>query len=303
MFAGLSFDPTTDQLYLTNANNNVTTRDLGAIYVMQMTTVGNAVSLVHTFDTATLVGQTPATVDSLSAPSTTFFDVLPTLGALSGTATSPVEQGAAVTLLTGAPGISDPDGSHLASATVQITGGTFTSNENSSSDDHLGVLDGGTFKTSGTITGTSITIGYTSATETLTLSGYDTLTNYQAALGKVQYETIGDNPTNYGSNQTRTLTWQANDGAVGNPTGPTTGTTTTSITAVNDPPTLSGTVASVGFTEQGAAVTLSPSASVGDPDDHNLSGATVSVTGCPPARPAAPGFPARGHAVEGRGVP
>ena len=38
---------------------------------------------------------------------------------------------------------------------IQITGGTFSSNETSSADDHLFVLDGVTQRTSGTFTGTT----------------------------------------------------------------------------------------------------------------------------------------------------
>src|SRR6185312_5440573 len=50
------------------------------------------------------------------------FDDLPVLGTLSATTTHAGEQGAAVTLLTAAPSITDVDGDHLSSATVQITG-------------------------------------------------------------------------------------------------------------------------------------------------------------------------------------
>src|SRR5262249_7037437 len=140
---------------------------------------------------------------------------------LSGTA-SPVsftENGASVTLSPSASA-ADPDDLNLAGATVAITGGTFAGD-----GDVLGV----------STTGTSITASYNSSTETLTLTGSDTLAHYSQVLDSVTFITPSDNPTNYGSNSTRTVTWVLNDG---NPTNnlSTAQTTTVSITAVNDAP-------------------------------------------------------------------
>ncbi|MGZ6993336.1 MAG: DUF4347 domain-containing protein, partial [Ilumatobacteraceae bacterium] len=136
--AGLTFDPSTKQLYLTNADNSPTTPDKGAIYQLQYNPVTHSVTLVNTYDTAKLVGATPATVDSFDAPSTTTFDVLPTL--VTNATTSPAtEQSAAVTLASATPTVTDVDGNHLAGASVHISGGTFTSNESSAADDHLSV--------------------------------------------------------------------------------------------------------------------------------------------------------------------
>jgi hypothetical protein len=232
--AGLTFDSQTRQLYLSDANEDGVNHNIGAIYELQLDSTGHNVTLVQKFDTATLVGQSAATVNPFDAPSATTFDILPTL-TVSGTTTHAVEQSTAVTLLTGAPTITDPDGADLASATVQITGGTFSSNETSANDDHLGFAAANV--TGSQINGTSITFSYNNATETLTLTGYDTFAHYQTALSEVQYNTTGDNPTNYGNNTTRTLTWQANDGAIGNPSGANNvKTTTLSIDAVNDAP-------------------------------------------------------------------
>ena len=113
--------------------------------------------------------------------------------------------------------ISDFDGDHLASATVQITGGIFNSNENSFNDDDLGVGSGMT--QSGLVAGTNITISWNQATGTLTLTGYDTFANYQAVLNNIRYQSSGDNPTNYGLNPTRTITWTISDGSPGIPGG------------------------------------------------------------------------------------
>ena len=67
-----------------------------------------------------------------------------------------------------------------------------------------------------TTTGTSITASYNAATETLTLTGSDTLAHYQSVLDKVTFVVAGDNPTNYGADPTRTITWVLNDGSGSN---------------------------------------------------------------------------------------
>ena len=121
--AGLTFDPSTKQLYLTNADNDTTVRDKGAIYQLQYIPASHSVTLVNTCDTAQLVGATPATVDQFDAPSATTFDNLPVL-TVTGTSTAATEQGLAATLANSLT-ITDIDGDHLAGATVQITGGTF----------------------------------------------------------------------------------------------------------------------------------------------------------------------------------
>jgi VCBS repeat-containing protein len=65
-------------------------------------------------------------------------------------------------------------------------------------------------------------------TGTLTLSGSDTVANYQAAVRTVKYTNTSDNP----STAARTVTWQANDGvSLSN-----TATSTINVTAVNDAP-------------------------------------------------------------------
>jgi hypothetical protein len=181
---------------------------------------------------------------------------------LSGTAASVsfTEKGAPITV-SGAAAVADPDNQRLASATVAITGGTFAG-------------DGDVLAAS--TAGTSITASYNAATETLSLTGSDTLAHYQAVLDSVTFNSTSANPTNFGANPTRTVTWTLNDGSASNATG--TASTTINITAVNDPPVLSGT-ANAAFTENGAAVTLSPAAAVSDPDNQTLASATVALTG------------------------
>ena len=171
------------------------------------------------------------------------------------------EKAGAKTLSSGAS-VSDPDSLTFGSATVSIAGGTFAGDGD--------VLAAAT-------TGTSITASYNSTTETLTLTGSDTLAHYQSVLDAVTFNSTSLNPTDYGSNTTRTVTWQLNDGSGSNNLS-TVVTTTLNVTAVNDPPTLTGTSGTAAFTE-GQAVTLSPSATVADPDNLGLQGATVKVAG------------------------
>src|SRR5262249_1872682 len=87
-----------------------------------------------------------------------------------------------------------------------------------------------------------------------------------------------ENPTDFGSNPTRTVTWVLNDGSASSATSAAQ-TTTISITNVNDAPTLANVASSAQYTEEGAAATLSSAPTVSDPDNVNLVGATVSIIG------------------------
>ncbi|MFZ3352086.1 MAG: hypothetical protein WA268_14575 [Xanthobacteraceae bacterium] len=113
-------------------------------------------------------------------------------------------------------GITDPESTTLANATVQVTGGTFAG-------------DGDML--SGSTSGTSITATYDSATETLILFGTDTLAHYQSVLDQVMFTPGSQNPTNSGADPTRTVSWTVNDG-----TNFSTAVTTTVSIASNAPP-------------------------------------------------------------------
>ena len=77
-----------------------------------------------------------------------------------------------------------------------------------------------------------ITASYNSATGVLTLTGISTFANYQTALAQVRFTVQGDNPTNYGVNTTRTLSFSTFDGALYSDEV----TATVALTAVNDAP-------------------------------------------------------------------
>jgi hypothetical protein len=126
--------------------------------------------------------------------------------------------GTAVTLAPTAQ-ITDPDNLDLASATVAITGGTFAG-------------DGDVLAATGTA---SIAVSYTSATETLTLTGNDTLADYQSVVDGVTFDSTSQGSTNAGADPTRTVTWTLNDGSASNATGTAMETVTLSVKAPSAP--------------------------------------------------------------------
>ena len=268
----MTFDQANRQLYIASEEGGTGSTD-DVIYVFQLDGLGTTATLINTFYPS------PAFISSGGNIGGLQFSQLATLGSLSGTASQVTEQAAgATTLLTGAPSITDLDGDHLASATVQVTGGKFSSNEASTSDDHLGYS--AAKQISGLISGTNITISWNAASETLTLTGYDTLANYQAVLAALTYWTTGDNPTNYGLNTTRTLTWTVSDGTPDIPGGSVnSGTTTITLAAVNDAP-VNGAISVASGNEDAASIALT-SLQISDPDANpalQVVSVTLSVT-------------------------
>ena len=153
--------------------------------------------------------------------------------------------------------LSDADNTTLASATVSIS---------------AGFLAGDTLVAD--TTGTSISASYNTATGVLTLSGIDTVADYQAVLRSVTFSSTSDNPTSFATDTSRTITWTANDGALDS----TAATSTVNITAVNDAPVVTA-GATVGFTEQGSAVVLDSGLTLSDADNTTLTSAAVSIGG------------------------
>jgi VCBS repeat-containing protein len=264
----MTFDQVNRQLYVESEDDGSGSTD-DVIYVFQLDGAGTTATLINTFF------PNPTFVSSGGNIQGMVFSQLPTLGNLNGTASQPVEQaGAGTVLLTGAPTITDTDGDHLAGATVQITGGKFSSNEASTSDDHLGY--GAGLQVSGLISGTNITLSWNAASETLTLDGYDTLANYQLALAAIRFWSTGDNPTNYGLNTSRTITWTLDDGTPDIPAGGVnSGTTTITIADVNDAP-VNGVVTSASGLEDAANIAVT-GLQIDDPD-ANPALDTVTVT-------------------------
>jgi VCBS repeat-containing protein len=224
----MTFDQDQRRLYVESEEGDGTSSD-DVIYVFQLDATGTTATLVETIAPNPAFSSAGANIQGM------VYNALPHLTGVNGTPAAAAEQGAAVTLLTGAPAITDVDGDHLASATVQITGGTFVTGETSAADDNLGI--GAGLQQSGLVAGTNITLSWNQASSTLTLTGYDTLANYQAVLAMVNYRSTGDNPTNYGANASRTITWTVSDGALGIPAGQVNSQTSTiNIAASNDAP-------------------------------------------------------------------
>jgi len=146
----------------------------------------------------------------------------------------------------------------LKSAKARITSGAFAGD----------VLNADT-------TGTAITAVW-NGTDTLTLTGSDTLADYQHVLRSVAFDSSSHNPTNFGAGPSRTVTWTATDdlGAASSPV-----TSTINVTAVNDAPVLGNVVASVRARLNAQAITLSPGLTVSDVDNTTLASATVQVAG------------------------
>ena len=166
--------------------------------------------------------------------------------------------------------VSDVDSPTLAGATVSISSG-FTSGDvlqiNGSTN---GLIDNGA----------NGSINFSFFGSTLTLTGSDTPADYQAALRLVTFQ----NPTNDSSNArnlSRTITWQANDGSnLSNQ-----GTTTVSVASVDDPPVIAINNATTPTYTEGElpppndppGVKLAPNATIADPDNFNMSSATIRI--------------------------
>jgi hypothetical protein len=267
--AGLTLDPQSQHLYVTVQSNHNQGFHEDAIRQGVLSADGHSItSWINVDQLSTLVGHVP---DPNAHVAGTAFDLLPVLAGLTGTSTHPVEQAVSPTmLLIGDPAVTDADNDHLAGATVRI------SNSFVGSGDSLSVAG----QTSGTVAGTSIAVSTSTdagGNQTLALTGYDTFPHYQQVLGDVGFRANGDNPTNYGANTTRTLTWKVSDGAPGIADGAqNSGTTSVTIDAVNDAPTAAITPVTYAATEQVSLSLKNTGLSVADVD--GLSGTvTLSV--------------------------
>ena len=112
--------------------------------------------------------------------------------------------------------LSDVDSANLSSLTVTITN----------------LLDGTAEVLAANTSGTSITANYVSATGVLTLSGSDSVANYQQVLRTVTYDSTADAP----DPTARVITFTASDGADASSLA----TTTLTVAATNDDPTNAG---------------------------------------------------------------
>ncbi|MEL7059706.1 MAG: IPTL-CTERM sorting domain-containing protein [Acidobacteriota bacterium] len=129
-----------------------------------------------------------------------------------------VEDGPAAVLDAGIV-LDDPDDTQLQSATLTLSPRP----------------DGAAESLAANVGGTSILAAYSAATGVLTLTGPDTIANFQAVLRSVTYENTSNSPTadaNAGTGD-RTVTCVVSDGV--DPSAPT--QVSVNVTSVNDPPT------------------------------------------------------------------
>jgi VCBS repeat-containing protein len=205
------------------------------------------------------------------------FDSLPTLASVSGTSSEVIQgSGSAVTLLTGAPTITDPDGTNQAGATIEVSGG------------HKG--DGTTLATglagdeilvagvqSGTVDGGKVSVAWNSTTHVLTLTGDVPETDYQTLLGEISFKEDASADATTGSHPTRTLTFISNDGVtIAHPTTSDPNEKTTSITLDRAPTLVADAPASQAL-ESGSAVTATAGTGVLS-NDSDPDGDTVTLS-------------------------
>ena len=118
----------------------------------------------------------------------------------------------------------------------------------------------------------SITADWDATTGVLTLSGNDTLADYQAALRSVTYVDTSSNP----STATRTVSFEVNDGlAISNVL-----TRQITVTSAIKPPVLAGIESTaLAFLQGSPATAVTAAITVNDPESTTLSSATVWISG------------------------
>ena len=149
--------------------------------------------------------------------------------------------------------LTDTDSSNLTSLTVTISN----------------LLDGASEVLAANVSGTSISASYDVPTGVLTLSGTDSLANYQQVLRTLTYDNTSQSP----DTTDLSITFVAYDGIKNSNTA----TTTVSVTGVNDAPVITsnggGATAAVNVSENSTAVTMVTSSDVdGGTSVYSISG-------------------------------
>ena len=166
-----------------------------------------------------------------------------------------VTEGDPATAIDPAVTVTDADDTNLESGRVRIS---------------VGFQPGDDLQFTNTV---AITGSYDSGTGVLTLTGTDTVANYQAALQSVKFASTNDNPGGI----PKTVEFKVNDGDVDSNLA----TKIIDVTAVNDAPTVTTTSANLAYTEGDGAVAVDSGVTVTDPDSAEFTSATVTITtGC-----------------------
>ncbi len=231
-----------------NGTNNFALPDLVGRSVAGVgANAGTTVSLGEQFGSDTV--SIPGSDRFLPTVATSTLDIVhepPTVTA-SGTAVF-VQGGSAIPLDFGVILTAPDSNGNISSATVSVDGGAFAT-------------DGDTL--AAITAGTGITASYAAATETLTLSGVDTVAHYQQVLDFVTFSSTVDTAGN------RTIDWAVNDGVSSS-------AISTSTATVHDMPIVSA-GATATFIGGGSAQPLDGGLTVSDGSSTTLASATVSI--------------------------
>ena len=175
-----------------------------------------------------------------------------TLSDLDGTLT--YTEGDLATAIDHSITLADVDDTHIEGAAIQISGNY------QAAEDLL------SFSSQNGISGS-----WNSGTGTLTLSGTATKAQYEVALESVKYSNSSDDP----DLSNRTVSWTVNDGDNNSATG----TSTITVSAVNDAAELSGLGGTLAYTENDGATVIDSSITLTDVDDTHIDGATIQISG------------------------
>ena len=242
------------RLRYSNTSNNdptVNNTDPDRVFTVTLNDGGNTKD--STSSTAALTAQLTGTINLTAvnnAPVITSAD------------TASYTENAGPTGLDNAVTVTDADDTQIAGGTISITG-------NLLAGDVLAVTNIG-----------NITGSYASNAGVLTLSGTDSLANYQAVLRSLTYLNSTDDPTDNASKATRTLTYSLTD-ANSDAAGAATGTATKIINVIpqTDAPVLGGAGNTRSYTEDDAVgITLEPALTLSDVDDTHMANATVTLS-------------------------
>ena len=166
--------------------------------------------------------------------------------------------------------LADVDSANLNGATVKIT--------NYKAGDQLLFTPTAGISISGTATGV-VDTNANPNTLTLTLTGADTVEAYEAALRSIRFNNTSDNPN---ATTTRTIEWNVTDVSADASTAQSlasAGTSSVTITAVNDAPVLTGGGNTIQFSEGDAAVVLDNGILLSDPEGSAVTSITVNLSG------------------------
>ncbi|HIG39610.1 MAG TPA: DUF2341 domain-containing protein [Gammaproteobacteria bacterium] len=150
--------------------------------------------------------------------------------------------------------ITDADDTDIESATITISGGFVTT------EDILAFANT-----------TNINGSYNAASGVLTLTGTDTLANYEAALESITYTNSSTDNPNTGN---RTVTWMVNDGDV-NSVGV---NSTITVAGQNDAPEMADAGGTLAYTEGDGARVIDAALTITDVDDTDIESATISLS-------------------------